>query len=221
MKKLKVTAKLFDGRVATTDGYLPLDGMLQHAYAKLYRPDLIGTPVKDLKEIEIFPLPFAKINDNTENWFFDCSFACFNILGEDKKMYNKRYDSTYAETFVELGKTKIIETRKGKFKNCRNSLNVVLTDEISWYCVAYEEELLNLLKTIKSIGKKTSQGLGKVKHWVVEETKESLSHLRPIPAHNGTELMSIRPLYFDPRNKRKVVLPNDKRLGFVQMYGGI
>lgn len=213
-----VIAKLKDGRIATTDCFLPIDALLQRAYAMEYRKDLIGKPMDSLQDAIIFDIPIEKKLKNTDDWYFDCSFAMFEILGTDTKMFNKRYDSVFAEKY--LDKQKKVETRKGKFKNWRIPLTVVLTSEIKW-CVSTNDafELDKLIKKIDAIGKKTSQGFGMVKEWTIRETLCDSRHLRAIPNQNGDTMCTIRPLYFDDTNKRVCKIPNDSRLGCVSVYG--
>lgn len=221
MKKIKITAKLFDGRIAVSEGFLPFDAILYSAYAKTYHPELSQSFLTCLDDAKDFPLPIKRINPDTQDWYYAASFACFDVLSEDTRMYNKRFNEFDVEKYAELRKAKKIVTRKGKYKNCRSALTVILTPEINWYTVGDIEEIYKLLQSIKFLGKKRSQGIGMVKEWVVEETAEDLSHLRPVPDKNSVEESAIRPLYFNPSNIRKVAFPNDKKLGFVQLFGGV
>lgn len=219
MEDLKVIANLLDGRIATTDGFLPLDSILYNAYAKKYRPDLLENPISSYNDIIHFPIPIEKITIDERIWYYDCSFALFDILGEDRRFFNKRYDMTLAEKYADFkGKSSNVNTQRAKFKNWRIPLNIVLTSKIEWYLKGDKKELEELLKYASNIGKKSSQGIGIVKDWIVEPTKEKLSKLRPIPDANGDDEIAIHPLYFDPNNVMKVILPNDRRLGCIQLY---
>lgn len=211
----KITAYLLDGRIATDLAYLPLDGFLYSAYVKEYKPELIGKPFET--EPEDFPLPIERIEKDGQ-WYYDCSFALFKILGEDSTNYNKRYDATFAEKHADLGRSKVVTTRKGKYKNVRNILNIYLTNKISWYVNGDIKEIMKLLKHINYIGKKRSQGFGRIKKWEYEEVEENLCNLRPIPNKNGNDFMSVRPPYFHQKNKCRCDLYLDERLGYTQVF---
>lgn len=227
MKQLKITANLLDGRIVTNDGYLPLDGILSRAIIIKERPDLIGKPLDKFSDFVSIPLPIKKIRQETEDWFYACSYALFKKLGEDKMSFNKRYDETLAEKFVDFGKKKgVVDISRGKYKNYRCEINVILTNKIVWYCLPSSEksknEIEELCDFIKNIGKKPSQGFGIVKNWEVEEIeeKEMLYLLRPIPDKDGKQEKTIRPPYFNQSNIRRVTISEDNRLGCNQIYKG-
>jgi CRISPR type IV-associated protein Csf3 len=219
MTLLKITANLLDGRVATTDGYFPIDSIIQYAHVKKYTPNLLSEPLTDFNNIMEFELPITKINKDTDDWYYKSSFAMFNVLGEDRRFFNKRYDTTLAEKYVNFnGKSGKVNIKSDKFKNWRMPLNVILTPKMEWCIEGDEREITSLLSEVTHIGKKASQGLGIVKSWEVESTTEDLTHLRPIPDRNGTDEIAIRPLYFDSRNIRVIKHLIDNRLGGVQLY---
>lgn len=209
-RNLKITAKLLDGRVATYDGYLPLDSML--AYAKVERdyPELLETNT----EMQYIDLPLQKKNDGTDKWYWACSFACFEPRGESSRFWHKRFDQEHAEEFVDFqGKRGNVNVKSAKYKNYRVQLPIILTPEITWYCVGEPTEIKELLKYITHIGKKPAQGLGAVKEWLVEEIDEDLSWLRPVPDDNGDDELGIRPPYWYRENIMRVKWANDPRLG--------
>ncbi len=227
MKQLKITANLLDGRIITNDGYLPFDGILSRAIIMKERPELIGQPLDKFSDFVSIPLPIKKIKEETEDWFYACSYALFKKLGEDRMFFNKRYDEVLAEKFVDFGKKKgVVDTSRGKYKNYRCTLNIILTDKITWYCLPNSEksksEIEELCGFIKNIGKKPSQGFGIVKKWEVEEVeeKEMLYLLRAIPDKDGKQEKTIRPPYFSQSNIRKITIPSDERLGCNQIYKG-
>lgn len=227
MKQLKITAVLFDGRIVTNDGYLPLDGILSRAILLKESPDLIGKPLNSFSDFVNLTLPIKKIKEDTKDWYYACSYAFFKKLGEDRVSFNKRYDETAAERFADFGKKKsVVDISRGKYKNYRCTINVILTDKIVWYCLPSLEEskhqIEELCDFIKNIGKKPAQGFGIVKEWIVEEIEEEelLYLLRAIPDKDGKQEKTIRPPYFSSLNVRNVIIPADERLGCNQLYKG-
>lgn len=218
MRFIKITALLKDGRVSVSDGYLPFDGVLYSAYARKYHPELLHTPILEQDSIIDFPLPLQKIVDNKYS-YYNCSFAFFEKVAEDTRLFNKRYDTNFSERFVNFGnKRGVVETRKGKFKNARVPLSIILTQKIEWYAVGEMQEVKSLLSYINKIGKKGSQGIGLVKEWIVEEIEqEQCLLLRAIPDPNGLYEMSIQPPYH-LKPKVKVIVPDSKELGCNALY---
>jgi len=219
LQNLKVTAKMLTGQVATTDGYLPLDSILAYAWMRENHPELMGVdPGKGAPVIIPDSLPIEK-RGSGDDWYYACSFACFTPLKETRRYWHKRFDAHLAEEYVDFGKRRgKVNVKSAQYKNYRMPLNILLIPEITWYLVADKEEVERLLCYITHIGKKTAQGLGAVKQWIVEPIDEDLSWLRPIPDENGDDFISIRPPYWYHENFRKVRWPDDARLGARNLF---
>jgi len=92
-------------------------------------------------------------------------------------------------------------------------LVIVLTPALAWYAVGDSDGVRNLLAKITHIGKKHSQGYGRIAEWKVESWQEDLSWLRAIPdEENGFIEMGIRPPYWVLAHKRRATIPADSRL---------
>jgi CRISPR type IV-associated protein Csf3 len=92
---------------------------------------------------------------------------------------------------------------------------------VRWYCVGDKTEIARLLSTCTNIGKKSSQGWGRVARWEIDQSiGEDWSIwkngclMRGIPAfekpagHVGNiALYGVRPSYWDRRNQIMLVLP--------------
>jgi len=213
-ENIKVTAKLLTGQVATTDGYLPIDGMLAYVWMKENHPELMeGEAGKNAQIIIPDSLPIEKRGIG-EDWYYASSFACYMPIKETRRYWHKRFDAQFAEEYVDFGKRRgKVNVKSAGYKNYRIPLNIILIPEITWYLVGNKTEIERMIREITHIGKKTSQGLGAVREWVIETMEEDLSWLRPIPDENGDDFVAIRPPYWYVENYRKVVWPDDERLG--------
>lgn len=209
-----MTAKMLTGQVATTDGYLALDGILAYVWMQENHPELMDADAGKSGPILIpDSLPIEKRGAG-DDWYYACSFACFTPLKETRRYWHKRFDAQLAEKYVDFnvrrGKVNI---KSAQYKNYRMPLNIMLIPEITWYLVADRAEVERMVKKMTHIGKKTSQGLGAVREWIVEPIDEDLSWLRPVPDENGDDFIAIRPPYWYHANFRKVRWPDDGRLG--------
>ncbi|MFZ3132841.1 MAG: hypothetical protein WA125_17485 [Desulfosporosinus sp.] len=211
MKPLKITAKLFDGRIATTDGYLPFDSILAAAWIKKYHPEKYYNSDPSIDAEIIKPeLPLKKLDGD----IYATSFAQFRKAGEETAYWHKRFDAQLAEDYVDFaGRRGRINTTSATYKAYRMPLNIILTPEIVWYVVGGKEEIESLLDEIPSLGKKTSQGFGQVTEWVVEKVKQDWSIwkngilMRNIPDQDGDSEWGVRPPYWYQLNVVRCRMP--------------
>lgn len=205
---------MLDGRIATTDLCLPIDSMLAWAWMAKHHPDLLSHDPTRTKGVEIIDpiLPLVKRETNG-HWYWAASFA----LGEPKKEFrthwHKRYDLQAAVEYADFdGRRGKVDVGRGNYKNYRMPLTIFLVPELTWYVVGDLEAIKDLVCRITSIGKKRSQGYGKVREWTVEAADEDLSNLRAIPDPDGDAIYGVRPPYWLESNVMRVVMPNDRRL---------
>jgi CRISPR type IV-associated protein Csf3 len=218
LEPIKVTAKMMTGQVATTDGYLALDGILAYVWMRENHPELIGTMITDFDEMLLSELPIEK-RGTGDDWYYACSFACYTPLKETRRYWHKRFDAQLAEEYVDFENRRgKVNVRSAQYKNYRIPLNILLIPEITWYLVGDKAEIERMVNQITHIGKKASQGLGLVREWTVESIEEDLSWLRPIPDENGDDFISIRPPYWYHGHMRKVRWPDDARLGARNLF---
>ena len=140
-----------------------------------------------------------------EPWEFDTAF------------WTRRTDSAQVVDFVDGGELPArIETGKGPYKGFHQALPLIVTAGLTWHVCGDLAKIEALLNEAPYIGKKRSQGYGRVKRWSVE--KETLDCsvwrgnelMRPVPATlltlSGVEgefdygYYSFRPPYHDARN---------------------
>ncbi len=210
MRPLRVTAVLADGRVATVDGFLPLDSILAAAWMRLNRPDLYyGQDCGRLPADELFhpPLPLERRTENGE-WFWACSFAQYTPVGEGIDHWHKRFDAQY-ERYVDFqGRRGRVADKSGPYKSYRMPLVYMVAPTLTWYAVGDGAAVESLLAGIAGIGKKVGIGYGQVARWTVEDWGEDLScrdrrgrPMRTLPTKDGPFYGGIRPPYWHPANQ--------------------
>jgi len=192
-RPFKITAELADGRVATTDGHLPIDSIMSYAWMKLNKPEELYTNNPDAMTIEemIRPDLPLELRERDGEWYWSASFAVYEDREEWLAYWHKRFDKEFEKYLG--GRKKTFSPQSGKYKSYRMPLPGDLTERIAWYCYGNPKETLQLLidASITHIGKKRSQGFGLIKKWAVEEIDTDYCTFGP-----EHELMrSILPLY--------------------------
>lgn len=94
---------------------------------------------------------------------------------------------------MQLAKKRRLETRRGRYKEYRVPLATVNVPELRAICVGNGPEVAWLLRHVTHVGKKSSQGFGRVR-WKVatlgqspEEITEAALRARPVPAAYALE----------------------------------
>lgn len=212
MKPLKITAHMQTGKVVTTDLYLPLDSIMASAWVHKNRPDIAYTPIVDYENMVQAELPLEKRGEG-DDWYWACSFACGEPKREEILHWHKRFDFDLATKHVDFGNRRgKVDAKSGYYKNYRMPIVTYLVPKLEWYAVGELKEVVLLVDEITHIGKKRSQGFGRVQRWTVEEWPEDLSFLRAIPDPNGDMEMGIRPPYWLAWQWKRARLSDDGRL---------
>jgi hypothetical protein len=151
-------------------------------------------------------------------WVYASSYAFPDDPWEYDMVYWARRENTeQIVRWVDEGNLpKHLHLGKGPYRSYYMPLPVIVAPALTWYVRGDPEEIERLLREAPYIGKKRSQGHGRVSRWIVEEDERDRSVwdgdrlMRPIPAEL-LELMGIegefeygyyayRPPYHDPRN---------------------
>lgn len=210
-----------------SDEWLPLDGILLY---QATRRDLGALSrslpgVSSLAEPKGEPmaggsLPLKRVHGI--DWYYMCSWAqpIPWWIAEGTDYWNKRTDIQYADMIDFEGKRGKIIIEAGRYKSYRMPIFYRVTLLIEWYAVGDRAEIEALLTTCTHIGKKRSQGWGRVSKWIVESWPEDWSIwkdgklTRGIPVYqvpeqlrNNPVLYGIRPSYFDKRNQMPLIIP--------------
>lgn len=106
----------------------------------------------------------------------------------------------------------VVATGNSWTKSYRLPLKVSNVDRVCWFVGGSKRRnLLSLLKSVHSIGKKRSQGYGRIERWTADEVEHDWSWFAP--CETGGALL-MRPLPDRPG------LPDDL-VGFKRWFGGV
>lgn len=212
MQPIRITAHMQDGRIAGTEPWFPLDGILAAEWMRRHYPEAYYNASSHMltNGIIVAELPLERRGEGN-NWYWACSFNTEPPLHEYVMHWHKRFDD-HLEKYIDFGKRRgSINVKSGKYKAYRMPLVVQLFERLTWYAVGDLEAVRDLCSTVTHIGKKTSQGLGAVDYWEVEPWPEDWSEVagsrltRAIPTELGLPrgvqgsriaLYGIRPPYW-------------------------
>jgi len=209
-KPLKITAYPRCG--IETDVFLPIDAILYfYAMRRKYDSLIITTPGQ-LPNVAPVELPLEKRIVNNE-WFYAASFAQWSTYADGHGFWTKRFDRKQSHLIERDGKRrgKLI-IHKGRYKSYHMPTFYRHALSVSWYVVGDKPEIESLLAHITHIGKKTSQGNGRIIRWQVEACPHDWSIygegglMRAIPDEGGI-LYGIRPPYWLRENQIVAALP--------------
>jgi CRISPR type IV-associated protein Csf3 len=218
---LMITAKLCTPVVS--DEWLPLDAILDYQVKrKRFGPQVITLPGGGMKRNRPDPdVPLRAIYPDTDNWYYACSWAqpqpWWTQEGQD--YWNKRFDSSFAD-LVNFNKRRgKVAIAQGPYKAYHMPIFYRVAEKIIWYCIGDRERITELLLTVTHIGKKRSQGWGRVMQWDIIEITDNWSthkdgHLtRGIPVFDASQpcdLMyyGLRPPYYSKWNQLPIARPN-------------
>ncbi|MBW2672557.1 MAG: hypothetical protein JRD89_03960 [Deltaproteobacteria bacterium] len=224
MQPIRITARLQDGRIAGTDPWFPLDGILAAEWMRRNHPEAYYNASSHMLTNDLITpeLPFERRGDG-DNWYWACSFNMEPPLGEYVMHWHKRFDD-HLEKYINFGgKRGKINVKSSRYKAYRMPLVVQLFDQLVWYAVGDIEAVRDLCLGVTHIGKKSSQGLGAVDWWEVTPWSEDWSVygpngrlMRAIPfdgqARVGVTIRQwgIRPPYWWSDHQRLCFIPEVK-----------
>lgn len=221
MEPLLVTAHV-GGSPLALDSYVTLDGIL--AYAALR--DTYGGAFYDLpdprQQLLEPDLPLLRCGAGAD-WYWAASSGLLDIQARGTTHWHKRLDSAEAAQYVDFGKRRgVFITAEGPYRAYRMPVEYLLTETIRWYATGDAPEVHRLLHTyVTHLGKKSSQGFGRVWRWTVAPTSTDGAIwcdgmlMRPVP---GSALLrkgaiydltrwGCRPPYWAATQQRMCVLP--------------
>lgn len=220
MKPLRVTAVLA-GEVA---GDIPmLDSLLEYCMSRRMRAVwatsnghrhytrlINGNVPEDAPDVEFIPgsipIPIRRNRMAGFPHMIPCASSPIFVAESDRHAhYARRFDVDPA--IIAPDERRVFQSSGGEFKSYRLPLRVRLTNRVVWFCVGRGTEIRRLLRDVRNLGKKTSQGWGRVAEWIVEPVENDLSWFADSPA--GRVLM--RPLPSAPPDA----------IGLRKWYGGI
>jgi hypothetical protein len=225
MEPLRIRAWLRAGVIS--DPYLPLDGVLlyQHTRSDLGANDLTTPGASNLAQPkgEVMVggrLPLAYVH--CKDWYYRCSWAQWGPHVDGQDAWSKRFDVSQAYLVDFRGKRGKVDTSAATYKAYRMPVFYRSALWVEWYCVGDKTALERLLTCVTHLGKKTSQGWGRVARWEIQLHHDDWSIwgpdrqlMRGIPRYNWPRelgepkigLYGVRPSYWDRRNQIDLVLP--------------
>ena len=120
---LKVTAHIFDGRIASTDGVIMLDSVLYHGWFYKYDPKVLRGEHDEQKSDQHFGLPLThfELSDGTETYC--ASRGIYKEVEKHIEHYNKRPDFFASDKMQYLDMKKgLISDSVGAYRAYRNPL---------------------------------------------------------------------------------------------------
>ena len=165
---LKITAKM-QTQICFNE-FLRFDNILSAAKAKeILQSDYYLNPKQtgDLQLVIDTLSQFLKYNEKLKVFHSSCATDGKEFV----TAYSKRWNGFRDEAVKYKGKGKQeIDTLRGFFKAYRNPLVYHTILEVVFYANGDKAEIERLLSNnIAYLGKKSSQGYGKVKEWIIEE----------------------------------------------------
>ena len=174
-RPLKVTCKLYDGRINSMDGLIYFDSILYHAWFCKYAPEVIRGEAKYEGPKQHFGLPLTMYKDMR----YAASLGFYKQYEQHIEYWNKRPDFTNGKNSRYLNAKGKVDVGAGKLK-AYHFPNVIRTvSDIEFYCCGTPEKIVDLLSYIPAVGKKPAAGWGKVKEWIVEPIEEDYSTFGP------------------------------------------
>lgn len=221
---LRITAHLRTPVVS--DAWLPLDGILFYQATRAEMgPRMVtisGSPVSPQPKGERMlggRLPIKIVHN--KDWFYRCSWAVWGPTVEGTDYWNKRFDQSLADYIDFRGKRGRIDISSSTYRAYHFPVFYRSTLWIRWYCVGVAEEIRQLLRSATHLGKKTSQGWGRVAAWEIDQIEEDWSIwkgnelMRGVPIYNLPKdrqavkklFYGVRPPYWDTRNQIELEMP--------------
>lgn len=139
-----------------------------------------------------------------------CSAPIYTVLAERHEHFAKRIAVEHASLLSESQRL-VVATGNSWTKSYRLPILARNIEKVVWFVGGSKRSLLrSLLKSVGSLGKKRSQGFGRVSDWQFEEIEHDWSWFAKVP--EGTVLMRRLPYCDD--------LPSDL-IGYKRTFGGV
>jgi CRISPR type IV-associated protein Csf3 len=210
------------------DQWLPLDGVLLYQQTRADRgQQVLTTPgLSSLAEPKGGPLrggalPLKRVHG--KDWYYRCSWAQWGPHADGQDYWNKRFDQGFADLIDFQGRRGRVIIEQSTYKAYHMPVYYRSALWVEWYCVGDMAAVRELLACATHLGKKASQGWGRVARWEIEPVSEDWSIwrdgklMRGIPPgdipKDGSPVdlrfgrYGLRPSYWDRRNQMELVLP--------------
>jgi CRISPR type IV-associated protein Csf3 len=197
--------------------------------ARLHAAGRVTTRLVDTDDVPDMDLPLStcRASDGRWHWAATCAVPRGVVDGHERdiRYWTGRMDErTYRQTTAAMPGT--VATHQGRWRNRIMPVIVTMCQRVSWRGVGDVEQVGQLLAPIAAIGKKRSQGEGRVLVWQVEPTDGNpweFGHLnsqgllgRPAlldclgerrVIHGGSGVAGLRPPYLHASRQHQLLLP--------------
>jgi CRISPR type IV-associated protein Csf3 len=157
---IRITATL-DGGIQLSQGPVAIDALLAWVVCKLEdRPPITAGDVPDVA------IPVAKENLGR---FYMASFAMSEWELYERRFVQRKFPVGPAQRLA-VEKFKRINVSAGPQKSYRipGQIAHAVDDTLTWYAVADDEAVRDLLRFVTHLGKRRAAGRGKVRCWTVD-----------------------------------------------------
>lgn len=206
MSNWKVTAVLSSplaGDAPYLDALLEFEMAQRHGKAHVITRDQPAPPVGEIH------LPLLRGNVGAVNGIPRCSAPILSPKDVRHEHFAKRIGVENSHLLRD-GQRLVVATGNSWTKSYRLPIKASSVEKIVWFVGGSKRRnLKTLLKSVTSVGKKRSQGFGRVASWEFEEVE--VDHSWFAPSEHGTLLMRVLPWCDD--------LPKDL-IGFKRWFGG-
>lgn len=180
-----------------------------NGHRHMYDIQMRGQPIP-LDGVGKIPIPIARRNVDGLPIPRCSSPILVDVVSDHASHFTSAFPIEKYEYLHEKERSKVRQSG-GRFKSFRIPLRMRLVDRIVWFAVLRDQMtvLRRLLKQIHHIGKKSSQGHGIIKEWIVEGVDNDYSWY----ATSGDGTVLMRPLPADMDH------PSDL-IGYRKTFGG-
>lgn len=183
---LRVTAILRHGIAHASPWTVALDGLLaSQLWAQHKQSQPPGPAALDQANPPDMDLPLAKCTADPTwwHWAATCGWPNHPSPNPEIRYWQTRLDHRHAEHTTAAPLPQIVSDSQGRWKAYWMPLPITVAHSLTWHAVGDAEAVQRLLEPITAIGKKRSQGEGRVSSWLVERDDTldgfTASHLSP------------------------------------------
>lgn len=228
MIPLRITADLVTGIAHASPWTITLDGLLASQLWREYQqrhPTQHALAADNPPDLEL-PLQRCTTDPNHWHWAATCGWPEHRNPDPEIHYWETHLDHRSIEHATNALPNTIHDT-KGRWRAYWMPLPVTVCARLIWHAIGDPERIETLLQPITSIGKKRSQGEGRIRRWTITPAPEldhfTAAHLsptgvlaRPTPPqclhgrtipHGGAGYAAIRPPHMHPSRKTDVLLP--------------
>lgn len=174
---IKITARMLDGRLNSTDGIVMFDAILYHGWFAKHAPHVLDGGGKE-QFTGYFGLPLRQLPLN--RWA--ASMGIYKELGKEVDAYNKRPDFFAPEKIGHLNAKGLVSSSVGRYRAWRMP-QVIRTIEdgiIEFYALGHKDEIATLLGSISGVAKKNAIGYGVIEDWHIDDCDADYTLYHPL-----------------------------------------